>query len=105
MTVSGRILDAESQQGIPGALFIMLLPEFSVEDFLWDESQILAVSLADEDGFFQLPALLQRGTLDEPVLYSMLVRADGYLPMSADALPVTDQTESPFEIVVEMTHD
>jgi hypothetical protein len=105
VTVSGRILDNESQQGIAGAMFIMLLPEFSVEDFLWDENQILAVSLADEDGFFQLPALLQRGTLDTPVLYSMLVRADGYLPMSADGIPITDQTESPFEIVVEMSRD
>jgi hypothetical protein len=35
----------------------------------------------------------------------MLVRADGYLPMSADGIPITDQTESPFEIVVEMSRD
>jgi hypothetical protein len=59
----------------------------------------------NRDGFFQLPALLPRGTVDAPLLYSMLVRADGYLPMSADAIPITDQSESPFELVIEMSRD
>lgn len=103
--LTGRIIDAETGRGIPGALFIMLLVEFSVEDFLWDESQILATSLADEDGFFQLPALLERGPVDDPLLYSLLVRADGYLPMSADGIAVTTETESPLELIIELNRD
>jgi hypothetical protein len=105
ITLAGRILDSESNQGIEGALFILLLSEFSVEDFLWDEAQVLATSLADADGYFQIPVLLPRGTLDEPILYSMLVRADGYLPISADGIAVTNETESPLELTLEMKRD
>jgi len=103
--LTGRIIDAQTQRGIPGALFIMLLPEFSVEDFLWDETQILALALADNDGFFQLPALLPRGTLAAPVLYSFLVRAEGYLPMSADGIGVTDETASPLDMRILLNRD
>ena len=103
--LTGQILDAGTNQGIPGAMFIMLLAEFSVEDFLWDESQVLAISLADENGFFQLPELLPRGTVDDPIQYSLLVQADGYFPMSADGIAVTNITESPLELTIELTHD
>ncbi|HLA42391.1 MAG TPA: carboxypeptidase-like regulatory domain-containing protein, partial [Aggregatilineales bacterium] len=103
--MNGRILDAETGQGISGAMFILLRPEFSVEDWLWDETQVLGTSLADQEGFFQLPVLLPRGTIEEPVLYSLLVRADGYLPMSADGIAVTDETESPMELTIELNRD
>jgi hypothetical protein len=66
---------------------------------------VLATSLADADGYFQIPVLLPRGTLDEPILYSMLVRADGYLPISADGIAVTNETESPLELTLEMKRD
>lgn len=101
----GYIRDAETNQGIPGALFILLLPEFDVSEFTWNESQILAMSLADSEGYFQLPGLLRRGTTEEPILYSLIVRADGYLPMSADGIAVTDATESPLELTVELNRD
>lgn len=101
----GRVIDAESKQGIPGAMFIMLLPEFSVEDFLWDESQVLSTALADAEGYFRLPALLPRGTEASPVLYSLLVRAEGYFPMAADGIAVTDATESPMELIIELNRD
>jgi hypothetical protein len=103
--LSGRILDSQTGEGIPGAMFILLLPEFSVEDFLWDESQVLEISLADADGFFQLPDLLPRGSMQEPILYSFLVRADGYLPLNVDGLAVSLATESPLDLVVEMHRD
>jgi hypothetical protein len=103
--MTGYIRDAETNQGIPGALFILLFPEYDVSEFTWNESQILAMSLADSEGYFQLPGLLPRGTTDEPLLYSLLVRADGYLPMSADGIAVTDATESPLELIVELNRD
>ncbi len=103
--MTGYIRDAETNEGIPGAMFILLLPEFDTTDFVWDETQILSYALADSEGYFQLPALLPRGTLEEPVLYSLLVRADGYLPMSADGIAVTEITESPLEIIVELNRD
>jgi hypothetical protein len=99
----GRITDAETGQGIPGAMFIVLESEYSIEDFLWDQSQVLGSSLADSEGRFQVPALLPRGTTDEPLLYSVLVRAEGYLPVNGDGIIVIDSTASPIEINVALT--
>ncbi len=82
----GRITDAATGLGIPGAMFIVLRAEYSVEDFTWSQSQVLGTSLADSQGFFQVPVLLPRGTEDSPVLYSILVRAEGYIPVAADAI-------------------
>lgn len=101
----GRITDAATGQGIPGAMFIVLRPEYSVEDFTWSQSQVLGTSLADSQGFYQVPVLLPRGTEDDPVLYSILVRAEGYLPVSADAIPVAADTASPVEINVELSRN
>lgn len=101
----GRITDTETGQGIPGAMFIVLKSEFSIEDFLWDQSQVLGVSLADSEGRFQISALLPRGTMDEPLLYSVLVRAEGYLPVSADGVIVSSETESPVEINVKLSRN
>lgn len=101
----GRITDAATGLGIPGAMFIVLRAEYSVEDFTWSQSQVLGTSLADSQGFFQVPVLLPRGTEDSPVLYSILVRAEGYIPVAADAIPVADDTESPVEINVELSRN
>ena len=103
--MSGRITDAETGEGIPGALFIVLESEFSIEDFLWESTQVLGLSLADQSGQFQVPELLPRGTLDDPLLYSVLVRAEGYLPITADGIIVTDATESPVEINVRLSRN
>lgn len=102
--LTGRIVDAETELGIAGAMFIVLLPEFSIEDFEWRDSQILGRAVTDQDGFFQIPALLPRGTLDEPLLYSVLVRAEGYFPIDADGIIVVDQA-SPLEFSIEMNRD
>ena len=103
--MTGRITDAETSDGIPGAMFIVLESEYSIEDFLWDRAQVLGVSLADSEGRFRIPALLPRGTLDEPLLYSVLVRAEGYLPVSADGIIVVENTESPVEINVRLSRN
>ncbi len=103
--LTGQIIDAETGEGISGAMFIVLFSDFSVEDFVWDSEQILGQALADDKGFFQIAELLPRGTLDEPLLYSVLLRAEGYLPMSADGIIVTDETESPLNLLIEMNRD
>jgi hypothetical protein len=101
--MNGRITDADTGEGVPGAMFIVLESEYSVEDFLWDQSQVLGYSLADSDGHFQLETLLPRGTADEPLLYSILVRAAGYLPLNADGIIVIEDTQSPFELNIKLS--
>ncbi len=103
--VSGQITDAETGEGIPGAMFLVLKSEYSIEDFTWDSTQVLGVSLADNTGHFQIPVLLPRGTEDDPLLYSVVVRAEGYLPISADGIKVVTETKSPVELNVEMNRN
>ncbi len=103
--MTGRITDAETGQGIPGALFIVLQAEYSVEDFLWDRAQVLDASLADSQGYFRIARLLPRGTREEPLLYSVLVRAEGYLPLSADGIVVDTDTRSPVVINVALSRN
>ncbi|MBN1679964.1 MAG: trypsin-like peptidase domain-containing protein [Anaerolineae bacterium] len=103
--MTGRITDAETGQGIPGAMFIVLKSEYAIEDFLWTKDQVLGVSLADNEGRFQIPVLLPRGTLDEPILYSVLANAEGYIPITTDGIIITDITESPIEIDVALSHN
>jgi len=103
--MSGRITDAETGQGIPGAMFIVLKSEFSIEDFTWDGGQVLGYSIADSAGHYQIPVLLPRGTEDEPLLYSVLVRAEGYLPINTDGITVIEDTPSPVELNVELSRN
>lgn len=103
--MTGRIIDTETGKGIPGALFIVLKPEFSIEDFLWDQSQVLGMSLADNQGYYQVPQLLPRGDEDEPLLYSILVQAEGYMPVNADGIVIGQNTASPVEINVKLTRN
>jgi hypothetical protein len=101
--IAGRITDAETGRGIPGALFIVLKAEYSVEDFVWNQSQVLGMSLADSEGRFEVPILLPRGTAEEPLLYSVLVRAEGYLPVNADGITVIEDTVSPIEMEIALS--
>lgn len=79
--MQGQVVDAETGKGIPGVLFIVLKAEFSVGDFLWDESQVLDSSLTDSTGRFEIQRLLPYGEF-----YSVVVTADGYLPVNADGI-------------------
>ena len=103
--MGGRITDAETGQGIPGAMFVVLQSEFSAEDFLWTQNQVLGLSLADSEGRFLVSSLLPRGTDEDPLLYSVLVRAAGYLPVGADGIIVGESTESPVTINVELSRN
>jgi len=77
----GVVVDARTGEGIPGVLFIVLEPQFSVVDFVWDEAQIFGMSLTDSRGRFEIDRLLPYGEL-----YSVVIVADGYLPVTADAI-------------------
>ena len=96
----GDIVDAETGRGIPGAIFLVLSPEFSVEDFYWDMSQVYSWSVTDSQGHFEVPAPLPPGEL-----YSIVVRAPGYLPLNADAIPIDEDTPNPLYMLLEMNRD
>lgn len=101
----GRILDADTGRGISGATFVLLGAAFSVEDFVWDDNQVYAHAITDINGEFEIPRPLQYSTEDNPIPYSAIIVASGYLPVAADGLEVTVEDVSPVEISIEMTRD
>jgi hypothetical protein len=96
----GRIIDAETGLGIPEVTFILISEDYSVADFTWNRSQIFASAITDRAGRFQIDRLLQ---FEAP--YSVMIAADGYLPISADGFLVDAETPNPLEIVIPLTRD
>jgi hypothetical protein len=101
----GRILDAETQQGVPGATFVLISDQYSVADFVWDEEQIYALSVSDQSGRFEIDRLLEFSTEAVPVPYSALIVAEGYLPVSADGIEVTAEDDQPLDLTIYLTRD
>jgi S1-C subfamily serine protease len=101
----GQVLDADTQQGIPGATFVLLSAEFSVEDFTWNQDQIYARAITDIEGRFEIDRLLEFSTEERPVPYSAVIVAEGYLPITADGLEVETTDENPVNMTVYMTRD
>lgn len=97
----GQILDADTREGLPGATFILVSEEFSAADFTrdWRMDMVYAIAITDREGRFQLDRPLQPA-----VLYSVVIVADGYLPITADAVEVNLE-DSPYEITIHMSRD
>jgi S1-C subfamily serine protease len=98
--VQGQIVDAETGRGIPGVSFIVLKPAVDTRDFTWQISEILDLSFSDSDGQFSLSRLLPRDDT-----YSIIVIAQGYLPVSTDGLKIDEKTPSPLILNIELNRD
>ena len=74
--ISGQIVDNDTNRGISGALFIVLNPGVTIDQFEaknFPDSMIFTMAQADSNGNFTLPDLLDRGTS-----YTVVVGAKGY---------------------------
>jgi hypothetical protein len=82
----GQVLDADTRLGIPGVTFVLVSQDFSAADFVrdWSEEQIYALAITDRNGRFLIDRLLQPS-----VPYSIVIVAEGYLPVLADGVEVT----------------
>lgn len=96
----GQIIDADTRRGIPNVTFILISEEFSVSDFVWNEEQVYAMATTDRNGRFQLDRPLR---YDAP--YSVMIAADGYLPVPADGVEVTRETPNPLDMTIYLTRD
>ena len=77
----GRVVDAATQAGIPSVTIILVGADYSVSDFEWKQEQIEALARTDRNGDFQFARPLSFDTL-----YSVIIEADGYMPMAADGI-------------------
>jgi hypothetical protein len=101
----GRILDADTGQGIPGVSFILISADFSVAEFVWDQSQVYAIATTDQNGIFEIDRLLQYSTENTAIAYSVIIAAEGYVPISADGIEVTLETPNPLDLTIYLYHD
>ena len=96
----GHIYDAATGQGIPGISFVLITEDFSIGDFEWRQDQIYAIATTDRSGNFQLDRLV---AFDTP--YSVMIAADGYLPVTADGFELDTESPNPFDMVIPLTRD
>lgn len=101
----GRILDADTGQGIPGVSFILISADFSVAEFIWSQSQVYAIATTDQNGVFEIARPLQYSTENNTVAYSVIIAAKGYVPISADGIEVTLETPNPLELTIYLYRD
>ncbi len=95
--VQGTISDLDTGRGIPGAFFLVLKPGITIQSFQWTEDELLTAAETDRQGFFKLPALLERGKC-----YSMIMAADGYWPYGEDDVCVGQDAPNVIELAVEL---
>lgn len=98
--LNGEIIDADTRDGIPGVTFIVISEDFSIADFTWDQEQVYTLATTDRNGRFQLERLLE---FDKP--YSVMIRADGYLPIQIDGVTVESEDANPIEISIPLTRE
>jgi len=84
ITIYGSVVDADTQEGIRGALFIVLKPGISLDEFQFTEDEVETYAETDRNGEFELAPLPADG------VYSMVVMADGYWPAGGDDIAVQD---------------
>ena len=94
VTVSGTIASADTRRGIEGALFIVLQPDVTVEEFLQDflEEQTYAYTEADSNGQFVLRRPIPRGEH-----LGVVVGAEGYAAQWEDGWLSFDE-EDPAQV-------
>jgi serine protease Do len=97
--IQGYILDADTGRGIPGALYVVLNPGVTVDGWDGSKAQIHTSAESDANGYFELPLPLERNER-----YSVIVGAEGYLPVGGDDIPVGDDS-SPLQVEVTLQRE
>lgn len=99
----GQILDSETQAGVSGVSILLISQDFSVSDFTqtWRQDQLYDSTVTDRNGRFQIERPLQR---DVP--YSIVILAEGYLPLTADGVEVNAENNpdnTPIDITLHLS--
>ena len=100
LRLRGRIIDGQNGVGLPGVNFVLITEDYSIADFEWRQDQIFATAQTDRNGNFEVERLLQRNTL-----YSVIINAEGWLPLAADAYTFDDGAPNPVELIIPLTRD
>ena len=91
--ISGTIVDADTNQPIAGAAFIVLQPGITYDAWDGGEESILTYAMADKRGQFQLSDRLPRGES-----YTIVAGAKDYDDNYEDAVAVDDSTPASIDL-------
>lgn len=97
---SGHVVDAATKQGIANVTIVMISEDFSVGDFVWNQEQVFSLATTDRNGNFEFDRLL---TLETP--YSIVIEAEGYLPLTADGFELDGESDNPLIITIELVKE
>ena len=84
---------------------IIIGTEFSVAEFQWQQNQVYASATTDSQGNFIIDRPLELSTESQPIAYSAVVAAYGYLPLSADGIEVNSDSLNPTNILLYLSRD
>ena len=99
--ISGQIVDNDTNRGISGALFIVLNPGATYDQFEaknFPDSMIFTMAEADSRGNFALPDLVQRETA-----YTIVVGAKGYSVQVFEDVGYSAEDASEQEYTISLT--
>ena len=82
--LSGTVIDAATQKGISGITIVLISEDYAASEFEWRAEQVVDLATSDRSGAFLFPRPL---AFDTP--YSVVIEADGYIPMAADGFTFT----------------
>ncbi len=99
LMIRGYVINASTQRGIEGALYIVLVPGVSVADWNGEEDQVYTYAQTDINGYFELPYALERNQS-----YSIIVWAEGYRPVIGDDIWIGDEP-SPYDVEVALQRE
>lgn len=94
--LTGKVVDAATQQGIPSLSIVLISEDFDASEFVWNQEQVVALASTDRNGNFQFARPL---AFDTP--YSVVIEADGYIPNFADVFDF-DPNQPSADITIEM---
>lgn len=94
LLIRGYVVDANTQRGINGALYIVLNPGVTVDGWDGNDDGIYTFAQTGVKGYFELPTALPRNKT-----YSIIVWAEGYLPVTGDNIQIMNEA-SPYEVKV-----
>lgn len=94
--LTGKVVDAATQQGIPSLSIVLISEDFDASEFVWNQEQVVALATTDRNGEFQFARPL---AFDTP--YSIVIEAEGYIPNFADVFDF-DPNQPSADITIEM---
>lgn len=101
VTVQGTIVDGKSKKPIKGALIFILEPGTTTDDWIatdYAEDAVYASGKSDAKGRFVCDQKVERN-----VVYSVMVGAKGYKPLTADNFMVDDDKEDPVDLTIKLS--